>query len=96
MTERGRLVLGAGDGNRAIGPVWNILKAMAINRLVSQSLKLVNTVTDTGTLQAIAGLIETGSLRVIVDSTYPFEQAGEAVSLVEEGSPRAKAVISSA
>jgi len=93
MTRDGRLVQCAGDGNRWIGPLWNIVKAMLTNRFVSQTLKLVNTIEDTGTLDEIRELIEVGKLRVIVDSTYPFEQAGEAVKLVEKGSPRGKVVI---
>jgi NADPH:quinone reductase-like Zn-dependent oxidoreductase len=93
LTEKGTLVQCAGDGSRALGPVWNVVKAMAMNRFVSQTLKLVNTVEDTETLDTVRELIEAGKLRVIVDSSYPFEQAGEAVQLVEQGSPRGKVVI---
>jgi NADPH:quinone reductase-like Zn-dependent oxidoreductase len=93
LTERGRLVQCAGDGDRFLGPVWNVLKAKAMNPFVSQSLKLVSTVEKTTTLDQIRALIEAGTLKVIVDSTYPLERTGEAVRLVEEGSPRGKVVI---
>lgn len=93
LSQRGRLVQCAGDGNRVIGPVWNVVRAKISDRFVSQSLRLVITVEDTPTLDEIRGLIENGSLTVVVDRTYPLAQAGEAVRLVEEGSPRGKVVV---
>ena len=93
MSERGRLVQCAGDGNPWVGPIWNMVKARLTDRFVSQALKLVHTVEDTATLDQVRNLIEDGKLKVVVDSTFPFEQAGEAVKLVEEGSPRGKVVI---
>jgi NADPH:quinone reductase-like Zn-dependent oxidoreductase len=93
MSDKGRLVQCAGDGNRAIGPVWNVIKAAAMNPFVSQTLKLVNTVEDTETLDTIRGLIEAGTLRPVIDSTYPMTEAGQAVALVEHGSPQGKVAI---
>jgi NADPH:quinone reductase-like Zn-dependent oxidoreductase len=93
MSQHGRLVQCAGDGNRVIGPVWNIVRAKMSDRFVSQSMRLVNTVEDTPTLDEIRGFIEAGSIRVVIDCTYPLAQAGEAVRLVEEGSPRGKVVV---
>ena len=93
MSRDGRLVQCAGDGNRWVGPIWNMVKAKLSNRFVSQTLKLVHTVEDTATLDQVRKLIEDGKVKVVVDSTFPFEQAGEAVKLVEEGSPRGKVVI---
>ncbi len=93
LSGKGRLVQCSGDGNRVIGPVWNIIKASLANPFVSQTLKLVSTVEDTKTFDELRAFIERGELRTIVDSTYPLEQAGEAVRLVEEGSPRGKVVI---
>ena len=60
---------------------------------MSQSLRLVSTVEDTPTLDEIRGFIEDGSVRVVIDCTYPLAQAGEAVRLVEQGSPRGKVVV---
>ncbi len=94
MSGHGTLVQCAGDGNRVIGPVWNIVRAKVSDPFVRQRLRLVGTVEDTRTLDELRGLIESGSLKVVVDSSYPLERAGEAVRLVEEGSPRGKVVVS--
>ena len=93
MTQRGRLVQCTGDGDRFVGPIWNLIKAMAMNPFVSQRLALVSTVEDTRTLDDLRKLIEADTVKVVVDRTYPLERTGEAVQLVEEGSPRGKVVI---
>ncbi len=94
MTRQGTLVQCAGDGGRVLGPLPNIIKAMATNPFVSQRLALVNTVEDTATFDRIREMVEAGELRTVIDRTVPFEQAGAAVDLVESGSPRGKVVIS--
>jgi len=93
LTDEGTLVQCAGDGNRLLGPVLNVLLAMAANRFVSQRLVLVNTTEDTATLDAIRGMVEAGELRPVIDRTVPFEDAGLAVDLVETGSPGGKVAI---
>jgi NADPH:quinone reductase-like Zn-dependent oxidoreductase len=94
LSEDGTLVQCAGDGDRFLGPGRNVIVAMAMNRFVSQRLTLVNTREDTPTLDAIREMVEAGELRVILDSTVPFEEAGFAVELVETGSPGGKVAIS--
>ena len=75
LTDDGTLVQCAGDGDRFLGPVLNVMLAMAMNRLVSQRLRLVNTHEDTATLDAIREMVEAGDLRVILDRTVPVEGA---------------------
>ena len=94
LSRHGTLVQCAGDGNRVIGPVWNIVRAKISHPFVPQRLRLVGTVEDTRTLDELRELIEGGSLRVVIDSSYPLDRVGEAVRLVEEGSPRGKVVVS--
>ena len=96
LAESGTLVQCAGDGDRFLGPVRNVLVAMAMNRFVSQRLTLVNTREDTETLDAIRQMVEAGELRPVIDTTVPFEEAGFAVDRVETGSPGGKVVISGA
>jgi NADPH:quinone reductase-like Zn-dependent oxidoreductase len=94
LVADGTLVQCAGDGNRLVGPVLNIVKGLAADRFVSQSIDLVNTREDTATLDAIRELVETGQLRPVIDHAVDFEDAGFAVDEVETGSPRGKIVIS--
>lgn len=93
LNKKGVLVQCAGDGNRWVGPVGNVLKAMATNRFVSQRMALVNTHEDTETLDALRELIEAGHLKPVIHSTYPLQEAAQAVELVESGSPGGKVVV---
>ena len=44
-------------------------------------------------LGRIAGLVDAGQLMVVVDRTYPLEQAAEALKQVEHGRVRGKVVL---
>lgn len=94
LVEDGTLVQCAGDGNRLVGPVINIVKGLVTNRFVGQTIALVNTREDTATLDTIRELVEAGQLRTVIDHAVDFEDAGFAVDEVENGSPRGKIVIS--
>jgi len=96
LTDEGTLVQCAGDGNRLLGPVHNIVLAKLVERFVSQRFLLVQPEESTTTLDAIREMVEAGELRPVIDTTVPFEEAGFAVDLVETGSPGGKVVISGA
>ena len=94
LAPRGTLIQSFGDGNRWLGPAGNILKAVALNALVSQTLKSFTArVTDQALTEA-GRLVESGHLTVVIDRTYPLADAAAAVALVEEGSPAGKVVVS--
>ncbi len=93
LTDEGTLVQCAGDGSRALGPVPNVVLALAMNQFVDQTLALVSTVEDTATLDAVREMVESGQLRPVVDHVVSFEDAGFAVDEVETGSPRGKIAI---
>ena len=94
LTDKGTLVLCAGDGNRVLGPVWNVAKGSIVGRLVSQTIKLVNTRENTATLDSVREMVEAGDLRTVIDHAVDFQDAGFAVDEVQNGSPRGKIAIS--
>ena len=44
-------------------------------------------------LALLAGLIEQGSLRAVIDSTYPFTEIAEALAYLERGRAKGKVVV---
>jgi NADPH:quinone reductase-like Zn-dependent oxidoreductase len=44
-------------------------------------------------LREITSLIEAGTIRPVVDRTFPFESAGEALAYVETGHAKGKVVV---
>jgi NADPH:quinone reductase-like Zn-dependent oxidoreductase len=93
LTPSGTLVMSAGDGNRWIGPIATMLTSKLTGAFASQSVRILATDEHTADLDHVRDLIEAGTLRPVIERVYPLEEAGEAVRLVEEGSPGGKIVV---
>jgi NADPH:quinone reductase-like Zn-dependent oxidoreductase len=93
LTPRGTLIQSFGDGGRWFGPVGNIIKAVALNPFVGQTLKSVTTEVTSQALAEVGDLIEAGRITAVIDRTYPLADAAAAVQLVEKGSPPGKVVV---
>lgn len=93
LTPYGTLIQSFGDGSRWLGPVGNIIKAVALNALVGQTLKSFTAKVTAQALTEVGGLIESGRITPVIDRTYPLTEAAAAVRLVEEGSPAGKVIV---
>jgi NADPH:quinone reductase-like Zn-dependent oxidoreductase len=93
LTAHGTLIQSFGDGSRSFGPVVNIIKAVALNALASQTLKSFTAKVTAQALQEVGDLIESGHITPVIDRIYPLTDAAAAVRLVEEGSPAGKVVV---
>ncbi len=93
MTRDGRLIQAMGDGGKVFGPMARILTALALSPFVSQTMQVFTAEETSEALDDVRALIEDGSVKPVIDSTYPLAEAGEAVELVESGSPGGKVVI---
>jgi NADPH:quinone reductase-like Zn-dependent oxidoreductase len=93
LTPRGTLIQSFGDGNRWFGPVGNMIKAVALNAFVGQTLKSCTAEVTTRDLNEVSLLIESGHLTPVIDRSYPLTDAAAAVRLVEDGSPPGKVIV---
>lgn len=93
LTPHGTLIQSFGDGSRWLGPVGNIIKAVALNPLAGQTLKSFTAKVTAQALNEVSSLIETGDITPVIDRTYPLTEASAAVALVEEGSPAGKVIV---
>jgi NADPH:quinone reductase-like Zn-dependent oxidoreductase len=93
LTPRGTLIQSFGDGSRWFGPVGNLIKAVAVNALVGQTLKSFTAKVTSQALKEVRDLIESGRITPVIDRTYPLTDAATAVQLVEEGSPAGKVIV---
>ena len=93
LTPHGTLIQSSGDGSRWLGPVGNIIKAMALNVLAGQTLRSFTAKVTTPALTEVGGLIESGHITPVIDRTYPLTEAAAAVELVEGGSPAGKVIV---
>jgi NADPH:quinone reductase-like Zn-dependent oxidoreductase len=95
LTPAGTLVLVGGEG----GDRWWLdgmlrqLRALAMSLLGSQRLRRFLAKERYQDLEVLARLLETGSVRPIIDRTYSLSEVPEAMRYLETGSVRGKIVV---
>jgi NADPH:quinone reductase-like Zn-dependent oxidoreductase len=94
LTPAGTLVLnGGGAPGHVFGPVAGILRAVVVNGLVRERLRLIPHEQKREQLLTLTGLIEAGKLTPVLDRTYPLAETAEAMRRVEQGHARGKVII---
>ena len=95
LTPKGTLVIVGGDGGgRWTGGFFRrMLRAPVVSLFVGQRLRGLATKVKREDLIALTGLIEAGTLRPVIDRTYPLIEAPDAIRYLEEGHSRGKIVI---
>jgi NADPH:quinone reductase-like Zn-dependent oxidoreductase len=94
LTPTGTLVLnGGGSPGHVLGPVGSILRAVVVNRLVRDRLRLLPHEQKRDQLLTLTRLIEAGKLTPVLDRTYPLADTAEGMRHVEHGHARGKVVI---
>ena len=71
----------------------SILRAVVVNALVRERLRLVPHEQKRENLLTLTGLIEDGKLTPVLDRTYPLADTAEGLRRVEQGHARGKVVI---
>ncbi len=94
VTPTGLVIMnGGGSPGRVIGAVGSVLRAAIVNLFVRQQIAFLPTTQRRDDLVAIAELVEAGTLRPVIDRTYPLADAAAGLREVEAGHVRGKVVI---
>ena len=96
LTPRGTLIQSYGDGSRWLGPIGGIAAGAALNAVTKQHITSFVAKEDTASLDELRDLIEAGHLEPVIDSEFPLEQTPDAVTLVRNGRPAGKVVVTMA
>ena len=94
VTPTGTIVVnGGGSPGHIIGAVGRILRAAVVNPFVRQRITMVPTRWGREDLLAVIELVEAGTLRSVIDRSYPLVDTAEGLRYVEAGHARGKVVI---
>jgi NADPH:quinone reductase-like Zn-dependent oxidoreductase len=93
MTASGTFVAVGGPGGRWIRPADRALKAILMNRFVSQRMVPFLSHASKDDLLVLKELIEAGKVTPVIDRAYPLSETPEAVRYLEQGHARGKVVI---
>jgi NADPH:quinone reductase-like Zn-dependent oxidoreductase len=94
LAPDGILVLNfGGSPGHLIGAVGPMLRAVAVNVVVRQRLRVLQTAMDQEELRAVTGLVEAGKLRPVLDRDYPLAEVADGIRYMEQGHARGKATV---
>lgn len=96
LTPAGVCVLIGGGGPEAnpwVGPFVLPLKALLYSPMVSQTITMMLARETQADLQVLSELMRAGTVTPVIDRTYPFDQAIEALRYLEQGRARGKVVV---
>jgi len=87
------VLVGAKIKYRGMGPLPYLAKTLVTSRFRSQKVTFFVAKTLKDDLAALAGLLEAGTVRSVIDRSYPLSQAADALTYLGEGHARAKVAI---
>lgn len=94
LTPTGAVVLVGGEAGGALaGGIQRTMAAGMLDRFTRQGLVGLFARERTEDLRELAGLLEDGSLRPVIDTVYPLERTAEAVEHIGAGRARGKVVV---
>jgi NADPH:quinone reductase-like Zn-dependent oxidoreductase len=89
------LIIGGGgpDTDPWVGAFWAPLKGFVISWFVDEDIGFFLSHASGEDHAIIAGLLESGKLRSVIDRRYPLEQARQAMEYLEAGRARGKVIV---
>jgi NADPH:quinone reductase-like Zn-dependent oxidoreductase len=94
LTPRGTLVIVGGEGGgKLLGGTDRQLRAMALSPFIGQRLCTLFATEPVDDLVLLAGLLESGAVKPVIDRTFPLGEAADAVRYLELGHTTGKSVL---
>jgi NADPH:quinone reductase-like Zn-dependent oxidoreductase len=92
-TQAALVLVGAPKGDRLLGPVSHIAKVRLASLRASQKAVFFISKVSNEDLTALRELLEEGTIRPVVERSYPLSEAADALRYLGEGHARGKLVI---
>jgi NADPH:quinone reductase-like Zn-dependent oxidoreductase len=94
LAANGRLIIVGGPQGDWVRPLIRPLSAAIVSPFVDQDLGMMLARLDQGDLEYLAGLVDQGEVRSVIDRRYALNEVADAIRYSEQGHARGKIVIS--
>jgi len=97
LTPKGKYVMIGGGGpneGRWIGPFGRVIHTLLLSPFISQQMGMMMADANHKDLTILADMMQAGTVKPIIDRTYPLSQIADAIRYLEQGHARGKVIIS--
>ncbi|MCW3493236.1 NAD(P)-dependent alcohol dehydrogenase [Microbacterium sp. SSM24] len=93
VRDGGAVALVSGEGGRVLGPIGRILAASVLSVGSKRGLRPVAAVARADILTELLSLAAAGTIRPLIERSYPFAEARDALARVDDGHVVGKVVV---
>ena len=93
LTPNGTLVLMSGTGASGLALLVRLIRPVVLSPFVKHSLRRPYSNPNHKDLEVLTSMVEAGTLRSVVEATYPLSEAAAAIGHIEAGHARGKVVV---
>ena len=96
LTPKGKYIMFGGGGpneGRWIAPFGRVIHTLLLSPFISQQMGMMLAELNKKDLTVLADMMQAGTVKPIIDRTYPLSQIADAIRYLEQGHARGKVVI---
>jgi NADPH:quinone reductase-like Zn-dependent oxidoreductase len=96
LTPKGKYVMIGGGGpneGRWIGPFGRVIHTLLLSPFISQQMGMMLAELNQKDLTTLADMMQAGTIKPVIDRTYPLSQIADAIRYLEQGHARGKVII---
>jgi NADPH:quinone reductase-like Zn-dependent oxidoreductase len=93
LTPNGTLVLMSGTGASGLRLLVRLIRPVLLSPFVKHSLRRPYSNPNRQDLEVLVSMVEAGTLRPVIDATYPMPETAAAIRHIETGRARGKVVV---
>ena len=96
LTPKGKdIMIGGGGPNegRWIAPFGRVIHTLLLSPFISQQMGMMLAELNKKDLTVLADMMQAGTVKPVIDRTYPLSQIADAIRYLEQGHARGKVII---
>jgi len=88
-------MIGGGGPNEGglIGPFGRVIHTLLLSPFISQKMGMMLAELNQKDLTILADMMQSGTVKPVIDRTYPLSQIADAIRYLEQGHARGKVII---